>query len=257
MKNDGRAEPGVDGQRHDVADREVARAEDRRRQHRVAARGARSRRTPAARRARRCSGAQTCGSDQPSSGCWMSAYVGPARPATHSTAPGTSMRWPPAPGIDGTARADQPQAGEHERHVHREDHAPGEHVDEQPAERRPDRDRRARAGRPRADRRRPLPGAEDRGDDRQRARHEQRAERALQRARADQQLDRRRDRADERRGAEARGADREDPPPAVEVAERAADEDRATRAAAGRPRRPTAGRPARRRGPRAARAARR
>ena len=44
-------------------------------------------------------------------------------------------------------------------------------------------------------------------------------------ARADQQLDRRRDRADERRAAEAGRADREDPPPAVEVAERAADED--------------------------------
>ena len=67
---------------------------------------------------------------------------------------------------------------------------------------------------------------EDRGDDRQRARHEQRAERrpAAPRAAISSSTDGR-DRADERGDAEAGRADREDPPPAVEVAERAADED--------------------------------
>ena len=62
-------------------------------------------------------------------------------------------------------------------------------------------------------------------DDRQRARGQQRAEHALQRAPGDEHLDRRRQGADDAHDAEARDADGEDPPLAVEVAERAADED--------------------------------
>src|SRR5687768_13593920 len=37
------------------------------------------------------SGSQTDGSDHPTDGCWMRAYVGPARPSSESTAPGTSI----------------------------------------------------------------------------------------------------------------------------------------------------------------------
>ena len=48
---------------------------------------------------------------------------------------------------------------------------------------------------------------------------------ALQRARDDQQLDRRRQRADQRGDAEAGDAEREHAPLAVEVGERAGDED--------------------------------
>ena len=55
--------------------------------------------------------------------------------------------------------------------------------------------------------------------------HEQRAGDALQRARRDQQADARRERAQHRGRAEAADAEREHAPLAVEVAERAADQD--------------------------------
>jgi hypothetical protein len=87
-----------------------------------------------------------------------------------------------------------------------------------------DGDRRARARRPRADRGRSLVRFEDRRDDRQRAGDEQRAERTLQRPRRDQDRDRRCDGAQQRGRTEAGDADREDPAPAIEVAERPADE---------------------------------
>jgi len=75
--------------------------------------------------------------------------------------------------------------------------------------------------RPRADRRTALVGGEGGDDDRQRARGQQRPERALQRTARDEQLDGRRDRAQARDDAEARNPDREHPPLAEDVAERA------------------------------------
>ena len=68
-------------------------------------------------------------------------------------------------------------------------------------------------------------GGKRRDDDGQRARGQQRAEDALQGAPGDEHLDRRGQRADDADDAEAGHAEREDPPLAVEVAERAADED--------------------------------
>ena len=58
----------------------------------------------------------------------------------------------------------------------------------------------------------------------------ERAGRALQRARGDQQLDRRRERARDGEHAERRKAEREDAPLAVDVAERAAEQDQRARA---------------------------
>ena len=98
-------------------------------------------------------------------------------------------------------------------------------VDEPAAGQRADDHRDAAPRRPRADRRAALVGREGRDDDGQRARGQQRAEDALQGAPRDQHLDRRGQRADHAHDAEAGHADGEDPPLAVEVAERAADED--------------------------------
>ena len=95
----------------------------------------------------------------------------------------------------------------------------------QPPAERPDHHRDARPRGPRADRAATLVSRE-RGDDHgQRARRQQGAEHALQRAARDQDLDRRRDGADHRDDAEAADADREHAPLAVEVPERAGNED--------------------------------
>ena len=72
----------------------------------------------------------------------------------------------------------------------------------------------------------PRTSARERGDDdRERARRQQRAGRALQRARRDQRPVRRRDRAREREHAERGDPEHEHAPLAVDVAERAADQD--------------------------------
>ena len=67
-----RPEPGIDEERHDVADGEVARGEDRRRQHRV-----RRAALVGDERAERADAAEQRrphrGSDQPSAGCSISA----------------------------------------------------------------------------------------------------------------------------------------------------------------------------------------
>jgi hypothetical protein len=121
---------------------------------------------------------------------------------------------------------DQRERDEHERHVDREDPAPRGHVEDPAAGQRPDHGRDPAPGRPRADRRSPflLVGVGDR-DQSQRRGCQQRARGTLKRASGNEQLDRRRERAEQRRGAEADDPDRKDPPLAVEVTERPADQD--------------------------------
>ncbi len=120
---------------------------------------------------------------------------------------------------------DQRQGGEDERHVEREDPAPGDLVDDPAARERPDDRRDPTPSGPGTDRGAALLRREGGDDDRQRARSDERAGRALQRASGDQHVDRRGSRTQQGEQAERGDARREDATLAVDVAERAADQD--------------------------------
>ena len=140
---------------------------------------------------------------------------------------GHVQRRPALPRIAGLGHVAprQRQRDQHERDVDREHPAPRDRVDDLAADQRPGEVADAAPGGPGADRRAALGLGEDRDDDRERGRRQQRARDPLQRARDDQQLDGRRQRAEQRRDAEARHAEREHAPLAVDVGERAGHED--------------------------------
>jgi hypothetical protein len=219
-----RAEPGVDEQRRDVADREVARAEEAERQHRV------GRAALVANEGDEQRGAAQAGHvhdrvpeamrrllDQREHG------PGEAEPDEQRAEGVDALRGRHADGL-GHRRAQERERREDERHVDGEDPAPRREVDQQAAPERPDHRRDPGPRRPRPDRRAALLGRERRADDGQRGGDEQRARDPLQRARRHQQLRGRRERAQHRGDAEPRQPDGEDQPPAEQVAERAADQ---------------------------------
>ena len=122
-------------------------------------------------------------------------------------------------------RKDQRHADEDERQVDEEDHTPrGDLQELAPGERAKHRGDPSPSG-PAADRGTALGLAEGGDDHRQRARREQRTGHPLQRPRRDQRPDRWRQRAQQRGDTEPADAEREDPPLAVQVAQRAADQD--------------------------------
>ena len=170
-------------------------------------------------------GTQTIGSPQPREGCSIRAKVGPPRPIAESSDPGPVDA---EEGVLVAALLDRVQ-GERDgrrdqRQVDPEDRPPGGEADQGAAAGRADHGRDPGPGRPGADRLAARLALEGRGDDRQRAGHQQRPGDPLQGAGADQELVGRGDRAERRGGAEGDQADDEDPPPPELVAEAAADE---------------------------------
>ena len=173
------------------------------------------------------SGSATPGSPQPRSGCSISPNEIPASAAAHSSAPSDVE---PRAGSAEVARlrhvrARQPQRHQHDREVEEEHPAPRGAVHQLAADQRAEHVADPAPRRPRADRRAALGLREDGHDDGERGGREQRAEHALQRAGEDEQLDRRRDRAQQRGDAEPGDARREHAPLAVQIGERAGDED--------------------------------
>ena len=217
-------EPGVHRERLDVADREVAAGEEPELEHRVGGTAL----VPEEERKRddadgqrdedhraRPAVAGLLDQREHESPQAESAEAGAERVDVPSRDPATARDGGP----------DQRQGAEDEGRVQREDPTPGDLVDD-PASREGAGDRGDRApSRPGPDRRAPF-GRRERGDDdRKRARRHQCSGRALERTRADQHAHRRRERAGERQRTERRHAEREHAPLAVDVAQRAADQD--------------------------------
>ncbi len=115
--------------------------------------------------------------------------------------------------------------GDAERQVEQEDPAPRGGVDEPAAEERTDGGGDTAEAGPRADRPAALAGFERGLEDRQAARREQRRADSLDDPGGDQRVHVRGDRTGDRGRGEHSGADEEDPPPPVPVAQGAAEED--------------------------------
>ena len=131
--------------------------------------------------------------------------------------------------VHGLRLRDVAHAQHHDGHgdgnVDPEGPAPGDVLDEPAADDRPEGGADARQSGPHTDRLGPLPGDEDRREDRQAAGGEQRAADSLQGPGRDQRLDVPTQRTQHRRGGEPDDAHQEDPPAPEPVAERPAQQD--------------------------------
>ena len=121
----------------------------------------------------------------------------------------------------------QPEGSSGDRQVDPERGTPADRVDEEAAERRPERGGDGGSGGPGADRAAAHGLREARRDDGEALRHQERRADPLNRARRDQEADARRHGTGERGGREDDDADDEDEPAAETVAETAADQDEA------------------------------
>jgi hypothetical protein len=114
-----------------------------------------------------------------------------------------------------------PQRHRDDRHIDEERHAPADRLDQHAAEQRADDERRRGPSSPHADGATARLAIEERGDDRQAARHEQSAGERLTDAAQDEEFHARRQPARHRGEAEPDEADGEHPAPPVVVVERA------------------------------------
>ena len=220
-KNVDDAEPGVQRQRRQVADGEVARPEQRQRHHRL--RGAA---LPGDERPE-----QHDAGDQRHRHARAAPAIRRLLDQREHRAAEAERRQRRADDVDvpglalpGGNEPQQPERDQHRGDVDREDPAPRGGLHERAAAERADHRGDPGPRRPAPDRRRALVVLERVHDQRQRARDEQRAGDPLRRASADQQTGARRDRAQHRADAEADEPGGEHAPAAEHVAERAADQ---------------------------------